>query len=262
MEPLAWLLGDWRSGAGSWHWIAAGDKIYGVAFDPRAFRQGFEVIIIEEDRDPGHVRGLPWLQLYDGPESFYGVRARGEATLASFQQGMAEGAPFEVTLSRGADGLEIARRRSTAQRALGPPETSRFQRHAGERAPELEEADRALAQAVNEGSASTSGQIWAAAFAKDGAYWCERCMAGAPGSASEAELSPRNSPGRFDWVPIASRRAGDLGFTVGHLSYRPRLLPGVWRGTYVTVWRREGDRWRILFYARRSAPTALPELPP
>jgi hypothetical protein len=263
MEPLAWLLGDWRSAAGSWHWVAAGDKLYGVAFDPRAFRQGFEVMIIEDQRDAGHVRGVPTLQLYDGPESFYGVHDRLDAKLARFGQGMAEGTPFEVTLSGGGDGFEVARRRATAQRTLGPPETSRFQPYAGERAPELEQADRALAAAANDrahGSPSTSGQIWAEGFAPDGAYWCERCMAGSPGRASEAELSPRNSPGRFDWAPIASRRAGDLGFTVGHMSYRPRLLPGVWRGTYLAVWRRGDDgRWKMLFYTRRAAPAVLPE---
>jgi hypothetical protein len=44
------------------------------------------------------------------------------------------------------------------------------------------------------------------------------------------------------------------------MSYRPRLLPGVWRGTYVTIWQRRLDgRWSILFYTRRSASALLPE---
>ncbi len=263
MERLAWLLGDWKSEAGQWHWVAAGDKIYGVGFEPRAFRLGFGVMILEEERDAGHREGVPWLHRYDGPESFSGVRDRLDASLVRFRQGMSEGAPFEVTLSRGGDVLRIATRRSTAQRTLGEPETSQFQAYGGERAPELEQADLALVATTNDrtgGAVSTSGSTWAAAFAPDGAYWCERCVGGTRGRLSEAELSPRNSPGSFDWVPIASRRAGNLGFTVGHISYRPRLAPGVWRGTYLTIWERGLDgRWRVLFYTRRSAPAALGE---
>lgn len=263
MQPLAWLLGDWRSATGRWHWVSAGDKVYGVAFDPIAFRQGFGVMILEEERDPTQLRGVPWLQVYEGPESLLGIRDRLGASLARFRQGMAEGAPFEITLRRDADGLEIATRRTTARRILGSPRTSQFRPYDGERAPELEQADHALVAAVNDrsdGSVSTSGATWAAAFAPDGAYWCERCTNGAPGRAAEAVLAIRNRPGTFDWTPIASRRAGNLGFTVGHMSYRPRLLPGVWRGTYLTIWQRGGDgRWRILFYTRRSAPAVLPE---
>lgn len=263
MGKLAWLLGDWKSETGTWHWVAAGDKIYGVAFDPRAYRSGFAVMIIEEEREAGQTEGVPWLQAYEGPESFVGVRFHQEASVVRFRPASPEGLPFELTFSSEAGELRIARRRPTVKRTLGTAEFSWLKAYNGERAPELEQVDRALAEAVNSGesgSVATHGATWAAAFAADGAYWCERCVGGAPGRASEADLAPRNNPGRFDWAPISSRRAGDLGFTVGHMSYRPRLALGVWRATYLTVWRREADgRWSMLFYTRRSAPATLSE---
>lgn len=260
LAPLAWLVGDWRSEAGRWHWIGAGDKVYGVAFENRG--QGFRVMVIEDEHQAGRAQGGMRLQVYDGPESFRGTRDRLEAKLAGFRQGTAEDPPFEVALSRGDDGLQISTRRGAAQGALGPPEVSRLRSYDGEGAPELEEVDRALVEIVNdrEHGSISSGAYWAAAFVPDGTYWCEGCAAGAPGRDSDAKLVPRNESGTFDWVPIASRRADHLGFTVGHMSYRPLTHPGVWRGTYVTIWERKGNgRWGILFHTRRSALAALPE---
>jgi ketosteroid isomerase-like protein len=263
MAQFAWLLGDWKSEAGRWHWVAAGDKVYGVAFDPTAFRRGFAVMILEEERDAGRREGIPWLYAYDGPESFFGVGERLSESRVRFRQSTTDGPQREVTMSRGEGGLRIAARRSTEQRTIGEPEVSWSLPYAGERAPELEQADLALVAAVNDrkgGAISTSGSTWAAAFTPDGAYWCERCVGGAKGRLSEAELAPRNNPGRFDWVPIASRRSGNLGFTVGHISWRPRLETGVWRGTYLTIWERGLDgRWSVLFHTRRAALAALKE---
>jgi len=262
MVPFAWILGDWKSETGQWHWVAAGDKIYGVGFDARAFRNGFEVMTLEEEREPGQAEGVPWLHVYEGPEFLLGVRDRVSEKRIRFKQSAAEGPPFEVTLARIGDELEVSRRRPTSQRRLSPPEILLYQAYPGAPAPELEEAERALVAAVNDRAKglTTNGQVWAEAFAPDGTYWCERCVGGASGRASEADLSPRNSPGTFTWAPIVSRRAGDFGFTVGHISYRPRLLPGVWRGTYLSVWRRGSDgRWSMMFNTRRSAIAALPE---
>jgi ketosteroid isomerase-like protein len=66
------------------------------------------------------------------------------------------------------------------------------------------------------------------------------------GAAAIAEAMRETlTDGTLSWAPIASRRLGDLGFTVGKASYRGKES---WRSTYVTIWRRQADgSWKVLF---------------
>jgi ketosteroid isomerase-like protein len=66
-------------------------------------------------------------------------------------------------------------------------------------------------------------------------------------------------PGTLDWLPDRAQMsaAGDLGFASGPWSFTPKeATGGPAEGRYVTVWRRTGDGWRVLFDGGFGRPPA------
>jgi ketosteroid isomerase-like protein len=118
----------------------------------------------------------------------------------------------------------------------------RFRRGASQPAPELEAADRAFA--ADTGRRGVEG--WIAAFDPEGGMMRK---AGRIAYAAIAEaMAPTLTSGRLDWAPIASGKAGALGFTVGKASFVGQRPEDGWRSTYVTIWRRQPDgAWKVLF---------------
>lgn len=61
-------------------------------------------------------------------------------------------------------------------------------------------------------------------------------------------MAPTLTLGRLAWAPIASGRAGELGFTVGKAAFTAARAEDSWRSTYATIWRHQADgRWKALF---------------
>ena len=110
-------------------------------------------------------------------------------------------------------------------------------------APELEAAD--LAFAADTGQRGVAG--WVAAFEPGGAMM--RRGARIEGAAAIGDaMRDLLASGRLAWVPVASRRRGDLGFTVGKATFTGATPADAWKSTYVTVWRRQPDgTWKVLF---------------
>jgi hypothetical protein len=66
-------------------------------------------------------------------------------------------------------------------------------------------------------------------------------------------MTPTLSSGRLDWVPIASGKSGELGFTVGKGAFTGARPEDGSRVTYVTIWRRQPDgAWKVLFDTSRT----------
>ncbi len=61
------------------------------------------------------------------------------------------------------------------------------------------------------------------------------------------------------WEPLWSRLSpgGTIAVTVGraHMEENGAVT---WRGSYATVWRRDGDRWKVVFDVGRDQPAAAP----
>ena len=84
--------------------------------------------------------------------------------------------------------------------------------------------------------------------------WSRRQRARLDGPAIRATMAPLFEKGtRIEWAPIASglSPAGDLGYTIGTSRFTaPGPGGGVvetHRGSYVTLWRRDGTGWKVWF---------------
>lgn len=102
-------------------------------------------------------------------------------------------------------------------------------------APELEAADLAFAA----DSAARGADAWVAVTAQGGALW--RRNERVEGEAMRAPVAALLAKGKLTWQPIASGSRGDLGFTVGTYKFNDAT------GSYVTIWKREGGGWKMLF---------------
>jgi hypothetical protein len=118
----------------------------------------------------------------------------------------------------------------------------RFKRGTRTPAPELEAAD--LAFAADTGARGVEG--WVAAFDPEGGMVRRTGRVDRAGIAEA--MAPILTTGRLDWAPIASGKAGGLGFTVGKATFTPTAPGDGWRSTYVSIWRRQPDgTWKVLF---------------
>ena len=122
--------------------------------------------------------------------------------------------------------------------AAGPdPETARA---------ELLAADRAFAQATAENGI----EGWLAWFADDGAMTLAGVELRGHAAIREAMTPLLSDPAsRLVWDPVSAEASPDatLGYTTGR--YRVVRVPGdsvLSRGTYVTVWRRTPDGWKVV----------------
>jgi ketosteroid isomerase-like protein len=235
LAPLAGWLGDWdsRDGQGSEHWIAAAGAIYGVVLRG----DHFEVLVVDDGDGPGRPDGV--LRLFAMPD---GARigefrqrqvADGAATFADDTRDFPRTITYALTDDRagltavldGTRHLEV-----------------RFARGRLAPAPELEAADLAFAAAT----AQRGVDGWVAAFDPHGGMM--RRSGRIEYAAIAEAMAPTLTSGRLAWAPIASGRAGELGFTVGKAAFTAARAEDSWRSTYATIWRRQPDgSWKVLF---------------
>ena len=250
LTPLAWWLGDWDAddGDGSEHWVAAAGAIYGVSLHGRTF----EVMVIDDGDGPGRPDGvLRFFAMPNGARSVeFRQRTLGEhaATFANDEHDFPKTITYQLAPERSGPEAgplgSMTRGRGGLDAVLGGGKeiAYRFKRGTRVAAPELEAAD--LAFAADTGKRGVDG--WVAAFDPKGGMMRR---AGRVEYAAIAEvMKPTLSAGRLDWAPIASGKAGDLGFTVGKATFTAAKPEDNWRSTYVTIWHRQPDgSWKVLF---------------
>ena len=246
LKPLAWWLGTWMSqdrtpgNDGSETWVAAGGALYGIALHTGAH---FEVLLVDDAAGAGPADGQ--LRLYAMPEGKAAVEFAAQplapnTTAATFANA-AHAWPTTVGYARAHDAL-------VATIGDAPRETIRYVAAPAAPAPELEAADLAFAKAT----AAQGAAGWVAAFAPDGAMG--RKAARIEHDAIAAEMTPLLAAGKLAWAPIASGKLGDLGFTVGKAHFEPTSgkPEDAWRSTYVTIWERVGDTWKVRYDTGRA----------
>lgn len=232
LAPLAWWVGDWRGADGSEHWVAAAGALYGVALSAAG---GFEVMIVDDAEGAGPADGV--LRLFAMP---------GGATSTEFR-GTSVGERHAVFANPAHDDPKTIEYRRTAaglRAQLGGATTLTFDfvptPHVP--APELEAADRAFAAEVRVRKAAG----WAAWFAPDG--WMLRKGEKITGAAIAASMEALLSSGELAWAPIASGKAGAIGYTVGTARFTGSAADDHWRSSYVTIWKQQPDGgWKVLF---------------
>lgn len=237
LAPLAWWLGDWDNadGSGSEHWVAAAGAIYGVALAG----DQFEVMIVDDGDGPGAPDGVLRFFAMPGGARRVEFRGRERAADSALFANDAHDFPKTVRYARRGDGLR-------ATLGGGREVHVDFRRGAARPAPELEAADRAFSAEV--GRRGVDG--WVAAFDPGG--WMLGPAGKVQGAAIGELMRPTLEAGTLAWAPIASGRAGDLGFTVGKATLTAARPPASRRTTYATIWRRQADgSWRVLFDAGR-----------
>ena len=236
LAPLAWWLGDWQSGAdcdGSpvayrEHWVAASGAMYGVGFSDR----GFEVMIVDDGEGGGPPDGvLRFIAMPMGERSVeFKQRELGDRTITFANPEHDD--PKQITYAKHDDQLRAVLFGTSFIKVDMCPT-------AGTSAPELEAADRAFAA----DTAARHVDGWVAAFDPQGAMMSRGTRL--EGAQIRTAMEGTLATGTLAWEPIASRRAGTLGFTVGKATYTG---PESWRSSYVTVWRQQSDGgWKVLF---------------
>jgi hypothetical protein len=241
LARLSWWLGDWETAGGpsgggktSEHWVAAAGAIYGVVLNG----DKFEVMVIDDGDGGGPPDGV--LRLYAMPNGERSVEFRqrtladGEATFANEEHEF----PKTITYQLAADRAGLEAMLGGGGKAMA----FKWKRGTNQPAPELEAADRAFAA----DTARLGVDGWVAAFDPEGAMMRP---AGRVEHAGIAEaMRATLASGRLAWAPIASGKAGDLGYTVGKATYTGATPTDGWRSTYVTIWRRQPDgTWKVLF---------------
>jgi len=92
---------------------------------------------------------------------------------------------------------------------------------------------------------------WVDAFAPDG--WMLRAAGKVERAAIADVMRPLLTAGTLSWAPVASGKAGNLGFTVGKATFTGATPADGWRSSYVTIWRQQPDgSWRVLFDTGRQ----------
>ena len=235
LAPLAGWLGDWdsRDGQGSEHWIAAAGALYGVALHG----DRFEVLVVDDGDGPGRPDGV--LRLFAMPDGARTAEfrqrqvAEGAATFADDTRDFPRTITYALTDDRaGLTAVLDGTRRLEV----------RFTRGRRAPAPELEAADLAFAAAT----AQRGADGWVAAFDPHGGMM--RRSGRIEYAAIAGAMAPTLTAGRLAWAPIASGRAGELGFTVGKATFTAARAEDGWRSTYATIWRRQPDgSWKVLF---------------
>lgn len=251
LAPLAWWLGDWQTGGGTCdspptqphyveHWSAANGAIYGVGFNDR----GFEVMIVDDGEGTGPADGLlRFITMPLGLTSVEYTRQDLGSETVTFAN-PAETDPKQVTYAKNGSQLRsVLFGRSFIKIDLCPM--------AHEAAPDLETADRAFAA----DTAARGIEGWVAAFDREGAMM--RRGNRIQGSAAiRAAMADALANGKLVWEPIASGRAGMLGYTVGKASYTGRES---WQSSYITIWRQQPDgTWKVLFDTGRAMQKPAP----
>jgi ketosteroid isomerase-like protein len=260
LDPVAWLVGDWHEdlGSGTSHWVAAGGTLYNVRF----IADGWSVRIIDDgDGQSDTADGARRLIELGGghyelefPETELAANrvVFGSAGMTTWF-GLAGDALTEThTIEIPPDPVEqrgeLVGRDPRATSATSATFTYRRATDAPARA--LEEADRTF----DLDTAERGVDGWVAWFAPNGVLWRGERVEGR--AAIEQKLAPTLSTGQLRWLPIASRMHGDdLGFTVGTATWTANdASEPSWRGSYVTIWRKQPDgRWLVEYDTGRAA---------
>lgn len=233
LAPLAWWVGDWRADDGSTeHWVAASGALYGIALQDGRF----ESMIVDDGEAPGKPDGIVrFIAMPGGAKAVEFQRRTHDARSITFAND-AHDFPKAITYTR--EGNEL--------RALVGDGTKsdrfRFTQVSTPRARELEAADIAFAK----DTAARGIEGWLAAFDAQGAMMSKAGRV--EGAAAIRELmSGTLAKFEVEWVPIASARRGDLGYTVGKATFTAADGNG-FRTTYVSIWKRQADgTWKVLF---------------
>ncbi len=242
LSTLAWLPGDWQSDEGTEHWIPASGAIYGVALQANGM---FELMIIDDGDGPGPADGVVRLIAMPGGAKAVEFRASTMTTRSARFDNPAHDAPKNITYERTPDGL----------RAVLDIDGNRqinftFRPTTRQPAPELEAADRAFAADV----LARGIEGWMAAFAPDGGMIQKGARV--QGDEIRAMMSGVLSTTKVTWEPVASGRAGTIGFTVGKATFTGATPADSWRSTYATIWKQQPDSsWKVLFDAGRPVNT-------
>jgi len=217
LEPLRPLLGDWQFDEGSFHAFAASGTIYVGAFH----RETIDALIFDDaglmsvsaDTEP-----IVFERAADSPLAFTGPN--GIKVVFAFA-----GDTFTATIAE---------------------HVNTFHRTTAAAAPELEAADVAFAKDVD--ARGVAG--WTAAFAPDGVMVRRDQRLIGHDAVAEA-ITPVLGDGKLAWAPIASRRQGDVGFTVGKATHTGK---DPWKSTYLTLWRKQADgSWKVQLDTGRPA---------
>jgi len=244
LAPLVWWLGDWESDAGTEHWIAADGAVYGVALS----RDGaFEVMIIDDGEGSGPADGVLRFLAMPGGERQVEFRARDVGEAAATFENPQHDFPKAIAYERAGAELK-ATLSGDGARTIG----FSFRPTTRTAAPELEEADRKFAADVDAGGVDA----WVNWFAPDGGMM--RASGRVERAAIEGFMKDVFAEGMLAWAPIASGRAGAIGFTVGKATFTPSAGTAGWKSTYVTIWKQQPDgAWKVGFDTGRvvNAPT-------
>lgn len=247
LAPLAWWVGDWASGAGhcagstgpryTEHWVPVSGALYGAAFTER----GFEVMIVD-DGDAELDGVLRFIAMPMGTRSVeFKQRELGTRTVTF--ENPAHDDPKAITYARNGEQLRAVLVGEQFLKFDFCPSTR-------DAAPELEAADRAFAA----DTAQRGVDGWMAAFEPQGGMM--QRGARIEGEAIRAAMAPLFARGMLAWEPVASGRAGTLGFTVGKATYTGAES---WRSSYITIWRQQPDgTWKVWFDTGRPVHEAAP----
>jgi ketosteroid isomerase-like protein len=239
LSPLAWWLGDWKGEGGTEHWVAAAGAIYGVALHDNG---SFEVMIVDDAEGDGPADGV--LRLFampGGTKSVVFTHVSHAARSVVFGNPDHDD-PKTIEYARTPQGLT-----AKLKTASGTHITFDFRVVPHLAAPELEAADRAFAADAK----ARGAEGWASWFAPDGWMW--RKTGKIEGAAIAEAMKPLLSSGVLAWAPIASGKAGTLGYTVGKATFTGTAPDDHWTSSYVTLWKQQpGGTWKVLFDTGRG----------
>jgi ketosteroid isomerase-like protein len=238
LAALSWLEGTWKGEHGTETWAAVGGALYGVALLDDG---GFEVMIVDDGDGPGPPDGVLRFLAMPGGAAPTEFRAEApDATGITFSN-PAHDFPKVIRYERVPDGLLATLEPDGA-------EPVRFAFAPGEPldAPELIAADTAFA--ADTAARGVDGLM--AWFAPDG-WMFDRAGQPMRGEALRAAWAKRLAAGTLTWAPVASGRAGDVGFTVGHAAFTGADERR--DSSYVTIWALQTDgTWKVRFDTGRT----------
>lgn len=241
LAPISWIVGDWTHEHGEEHWVATAGVLYGVGASADG---SYELLVIDdapEDADGKPDGALRLFAMPGGnpPVVFTGTNpAAGQLVF----ENAAHDDPTAIAYTQMGDQL--------VARVTGPTSdlTIPMTKAQGETEPEAEDADLAFAKDTD----ADGVEGWLRWFAADGAMIRgDQRVAGK--DAIRERMAPLLGKASLLWAPVWSRRlpGGKLAVTVG----RARIVQQAavtWRGSYVTLWRRDPEGWRVVVDLGRS----------
>jgi len=221
------MLGDWTSEDGTLHAFAASGAIYAGAFH----RDQLDVLIFDDGDGPGKPDGV--LRMYAVSPTIDPITFKQDATARERVTFASESGGAAVAFQLGGDAMTAFAISGTDEAPLA------FKRASAAPAPELEAADLAFAKDTDKRGV----EGWLAAFEPQGMMVRRGARITGRDAIAEA-MKPVFETGKLVWAPVASRRVGALGFTVGKATHTGKEN---WKSTYITLWHQQADgSWKVL----------------